>query len=107
VVVGLLWLRKAATEAGYAPFSRSADTHAVTPVRREVLAGEQVVLLGNHLVPRPLLGPDLGHREPPEGRILGHREDVLHLAQPRVDALEDRDPMPPGLRLPQGREDVI
>jgi len=34
--------------------------------------GEQVVLPGNHLVPLPLLGPGLGHGEPPEGRILGH-----------------------------------
>ena len=64
-----------------------------------MLAGEQVVLPGNDLGALPLLGSDLGDGEPPKGRVLGHREDMLHLAQPGVDALADRDPMPPGRPL--------
>jgi hypothetical protein len=72
-----------------------------------MLACEQVVLPGDDLRALPLLRLGLGHGESSERRVLGHGEDVLHLAQPGVDALEDGNPVSPGLRLLQGGEDVV
>ena len=80
-------------QLGDVPAGPGLHVHPVAPVRSKVLSRQEVMLPGNHLHALPLLGPRLGHHQRLERRILVHREQVLLLPQPGVDALEDRDPM--------------
>src|SRR5260370_12882263 len=58
------------------------------------------------LAPRPLLRASLGNHQGLEGWVICNHQQVLVLAEPRVERLQDGDEMGPAGGLLQRRQDV-